>query len=117
MLFSIVASPALHAVGVSFKTISLGFGVLYIILALFEIPTGVWADLFGAKKSSIIGGVIQSLALFLFILSKNHSVIVITSLLYMELDQALFQVRYRPFFTQQQRMKKKKILIQTNIFQ
>lgn len=79
MLFSIVASPALHAVGVSFKTISLGFGVLYVILALFEIPTGIWADLFGAKKSSIIGGIIQSLALFLFLLSKDHSFAVLVS--------------------------------------
>ncbi|MDD4976682.1 MAG: MFS transporter [Bacteriovorax sp.] len=79
MLFSIVASPLLHDVGVSFKTISLGFGVLYVILALFEIPTGVWADLFGAKKSSIIGGIIQAIGLFLFLLSKNNSLIVIAS--------------------------------------
>lgn len=79
MLFSIVASPVLHAVGVSFKTISLGFGVLYVILALFEIPTGIWADLFGAKKSSIIGGIIQALALFLLLFSKDNSFVVIAS--------------------------------------
>lgn len=78
MLFSIVASPVLYSAGVSFKTISLGFGFLYVVLALFEIPTGIWADLFGAKKSSIIGGIIQALSLFLFLLAKESNLIVIS---------------------------------------
>ena len=79
MLFSVAASPLLHNAGVSFKTISIGFGFLYVVLAIFEIPTGIWADLFGAKKSSIVGGLIQSLALFLFIFSKNSNAIVVVS--------------------------------------
>ncbi|MDO9182818.1 MAG: MFS transporter, partial [Bacteriovorax sp.] len=79
MLFSIAASPVLHNAGVSFKTISIGFGFLYVVLALFEIPTGIWADLFGAKKSSIVGGLIQTVALLLFIFSKNGNFIVIAS--------------------------------------
>jgi MFS family permease len=79
MLFSIAASPVLYNAGVSFKTIAIGFGFLYIVLALFEIPTGVWADLFGAKKSSIIGGLIQTIALFLFIFSKHGTLVVVAS--------------------------------------
>ena len=63
MVFTIAASPVLHQAGVSFRDISLGFGVLYSILALAEIPTGVWADLFGARKSSIVGGLIQTISL------------------------------------------------------
>jgi len=63
MVFTIAASPVLHEAGVSFQVISLGFGILYSILALAEIPTGVWADLFGARKSTIIGGVLQALSL------------------------------------------------------
>lgn len=59
MVFTIAASPVLYAQGVSFQTISLGFGILYSILALAEIPTGAWADIFGAKKSSVFGGVLQ----------------------------------------------------------
>ncbi|MEA9358461.1 MFS transporter [Bacteriovorax sp. PP10] len=78
MLFSIAASPVLYNAGISFKTISLGFGFLYVVLALFEIPTGIWADLFGAKKSSIIGGIIQALSLFLFLLAKDSTLIVIS---------------------------------------
>ncbi len=79
MLFSIAASPVLHNAGVSFKTISIGFGFLYVVLALFEIPTGIWADLFGAKKSSIVGGVIQTIGLLLFIFSQKGSFFVIAS--------------------------------------
>lgn len=60
MVFTIAASPVLHEAGVSFQTISLGFGFLYSILAITEIPTGVWADVFGARKSAIIGGIIQT---------------------------------------------------------
>lgn len=63
MVFTIAASPVLHDAGVSFQVISLGFGVLYSILAIAEIPTGVWADVFGARKSAIIGGVLQTLSL------------------------------------------------------
>ena len=77
MLFSIAASPVLHSAGVSFKTISIGFGFLYVVLAMFEIPTGIWADLFGAKKSSIIGGFIQSLAVCLFVFSTKSSLLVV----------------------------------------
>lgn len=79
MLFSIAASPVLHNVGVSFKTISIGFGFLYVVLALFEIPTGIWADLFGTKKSSVIGGLIQTLSLFLFLLADKSPIVVIIS--------------------------------------
>lgn len=63
MVFTIAASPALHEAGVSFKTISLGFGVLYSILAITEIPTGAWADIFGSKKSAFIGGLLQTSSL------------------------------------------------------
>lgn len=65
MVFTIAASPVLHDVDVSFETISLGFGLLYSILAIAEIPTGAWADLFGSRKSAIIGGLIQTLSLVL----------------------------------------------------
>lgn len=63
MVFTIAASPALNAEGVSFQTISLGFGILYAILAIAEIPTGAWADLFGSRKSAIMGGFFQTAAL------------------------------------------------------
>lgn len=79
MLFSIAASPVLYNAGVSFKTISIGYGFLYVVLALFEIPTGIWADLFGTKKSTIIGGLIQTFSLFLFLFSDKGPIVVITS--------------------------------------
>ena len=65
MVFTIAASPVLHDAGVSFQVISLGFGVLYSILAIAEIPTGVWADLFGARKSAVIGGLLQTISLII----------------------------------------------------
>lgn len=65
MVFTIAASPVLHEAGVSFQTVSFGFGLLYSILAVAEIPTGAWADLFGSRKSAIIGGAIQTLSLVL----------------------------------------------------
>ncbi|QDK42382.1 hypothetical protein DOM21_13195 [Bacteriovorax stolpii] len=83
MLFSIAASPVLHNAGISFKTISIGYGFLYVVLALFEIPTGVWADMFGSKRSSIIGGLIQTLSLFLFLLADKYpSIVVFSFILY-----------------------------------
>lgn len=63
MVFTIAASPVLHDAGVNFQTISLGFGILYTVLAVAEIPTGAWADVFGSRKSAVIGGLIQTLAL------------------------------------------------------
>lgn len=65
MVFTIAASPVLHDAGVSFQTISFGFGLLYSILAIAEIPTGAWADLFGSRKSAVIGGFVQALSLVL----------------------------------------------------
>lgn len=65
MVFTIAASPVLHDAGVSFQTISLGFGLLYSVLAMSEIPTGAWADVFGSRKSAVIGGLIQTLSLVL----------------------------------------------------
>jgi MFS family permease len=65
MVFTIAASPVLHDAGVSFQTISLGFGILYGILALAEIPTGVWADVFGCKQSAFFGGILQTGSLIL----------------------------------------------------
>lgn len=65
MVFTIAASPVLHDAGVSFQTISLGFGLLYSVLAFSEIPTGAWADVFGSRKSAVIGGLIQTLSLVL----------------------------------------------------
>lgn len=65
MVFTIAASPVLHDAGVSFQTISFGFGLLYSILAIAEIPTGAWADLFGSRKSAVIGGFVQTLSLVL----------------------------------------------------
>lgn len=73
MLFTVAASPVLNDLGVSFKVISLGFGIFYSILALSEIPTGAWADVFGAKKSSYIGGLVQTLALTVFSLGPVQS--------------------------------------------
>ncbi len=73
MVFTIAASPVLHDAGVSFQVISLGFGVLYSILAITEIPTGVWADLFGARKSAIIGGVLQTLSLVVLGLGSSDT--------------------------------------------
>lgn len=71
MVFTIAASPVLHEAGVSFQTISLGFGVLYSILAIAEIPTGVWADVFGARKSAIIGGILQTMSLVILGLGSS----------------------------------------------
>lgn len=65
MVFTVAASPVLHDAGVSFQTISLGFGLLYAVLAFSEIPTGAWADVFGSRKSAIIGGMVQTLSLVL----------------------------------------------------
>ncbi len=65
MVFTVAASPVLYDAGVSFQTISLGFGLLYSVLAFSEIPTGAWADVFGSRKSAIIGGLIQTLSLVL----------------------------------------------------
>lgn len=73
MVFTIAASPVLHDAGVSFQVISLGFGVLYSILAIAEIPTGVWADLFGARKSAIIGGVLQTVSLVMLGLGSSDT--------------------------------------------
>lgn len=73
MVFTIAASPVLHDAGVSFQVISLGFGVLYSILAITEIPTGIWADLFGARKSAIIGGVLQTLSLVVLGLGSSDT--------------------------------------------
>jgi MFS family permease len=73
MVFTIAASPVLHEVGVSFQVISLGFGVLYSILAIAEIPTGVWADLFGARKSAIFGGALQTFSLIVLGLSSSET--------------------------------------------
>ena len=73
MVFTIAASPVLHEAGVSFQTISLGFGVLYSILAITEIPTGVWADVFGSRKSAIIGGVLQTLSLVILGLGSTST--------------------------------------------
>ena len=71
MVFTIAASPILHEAGVSFQTISLGFGVLYSILAITEVPTGVWADVFGARKSAIIGGILQTMSLVILGLGSS----------------------------------------------
>lgn len=73
MVFTIAASPVLHEAGVSFQVISLGFGVLYSILAIAEIPTGVWADLFGARKSAIFGGTLQTFSLVVLGLSNSET--------------------------------------------
>ena len=73
MLFSIAASPVLHEAGVSFQTISIGYGILYLILAAVQIPTGVWADVFGAKRAAIFGGILQTIAMLFLGLGTIHS--------------------------------------------
>lgn len=73
MLFTVAASPVLNASGISFLTISLGFGVLYIVLALAEIPTGAWADIFGSRKSAIFGGLLQTLSLVVLGFNKSEA--------------------------------------------
>ena len=79
MLFTIAASPLLYSSGVSFQTISLGFGLLYSILALAEIPTGISADIFGAKKASILGGILQTSALVLFGFGDNSKIQILSA--------------------------------------
>ena len=79
MLFSLAASPVLYSSGISFKIISLGFGFLYVVLAIFEIPTGIWADIFGAKNSSIFGGLLQTFSLTLFLLAPKFPIMVIVA--------------------------------------
>lgn len=71
MLLSLAASPVLHAQGVSFQIISLGYAIQYAVLAIAEIPTGVWADIVGSKKSAIIGGILQVLSQVIFAYSGN----------------------------------------------
>lgn len=73
MLFSIAASPVLKEAGVSFQTIALGNGILYTILAAVQIPTGVWADVFGTKRATIFGGVLQTLAMVFLGIGTLHS--------------------------------------------
>ncbi len=73
MVFTIAASPVLNAQGVSFQTISLGFGILYLILAAAEIPTGVWADVFGSKKSAVFGGLLQASGLVMLGIGSTHT--------------------------------------------
>lgn len=73
MLFSIAASPVLKEAGVSFQTIFIGYGILYAILALVQIPTGVWADVFGNKKAAVLGGVLQTLAMVFLGLGSINS--------------------------------------------
>lgn len=81
MLFSLAATPVLNSAGISFKIISIGFGCLYVVLALFEIPTGIWADVFGAKKSSLVGGLLQSFSIALFLFAPKFPVLVIVAYL------------------------------------
>ncbi|MGE3756113.1 MAG: MFS transporter [Pseudobdellovibrionaceae bacterium] len=73
MLFSIAASPVLNKAGVSFQTITIGYGILYTILAAVQIPTGVWADVFGTKRATVLGGLCQTLAMVLLGLGSIHS--------------------------------------------
>ena len=81
MLFSLAATPVLNSAGISFKIISIGFGFLYVVLALFEIPTGIWADVFGAKKSSLVGGLLQSFSITLFLFAPKFPILVIVAYL------------------------------------
>ncbi len=74
MLFSIAASPILHEAGVSFQTISIGNGILYLILAAVEIPTGIWADIFGAKRASVLGGIFQTAAMVLLGIGSTSTI-------------------------------------------
>ena len=78
MLFTLAASPVLNSQGVSFQVISLGFGILYGILAIAEIPTGVWADVFGSKKSAIFGGLLQALSQVVFAYGNNDSLMILS---------------------------------------
>lgn len=73
MLFSIAASPVLKNAGVSFQTITIGYGILYTILAVVQIPTGVWADVFGTRRATILGGLFQTLAMVFLGLGSVHS--------------------------------------------
>lgn len=73
MLFSIAASPVLKEAGVSFQTIALGNGILYTILAAVQIPTGVWADVFGTRRATIFGGLLQTLAMVFLGIGTLHS--------------------------------------------
>jgi MFS family permease len=73
MLFSIAASPVLKEAGVSFQTITIGYGILYTILAMVQIPTGVWADIFGTRRAAIFGGLLQTLAMVFLGLGSIHS--------------------------------------------
>ena len=48
------------------------FGIFMIIMAIFNIPTGAIADIFGHKLSVFIGLVLQSLSFFLFFAYPNY---------------------------------------------
>lgn len=57
--------------GLSFTEISILFSVFMISLALFEIPTGGFADTVGHKKSVYIGMFIEALYFLIFFFSTN----------------------------------------------
>lgn len=57
--------------GLTFTEISILFSVFMISLALFEIPTGGYADTVGHKKSVYIGMFIEALYFFIFFFSTN----------------------------------------------
>ncbi|MFA5304022.1 MAG: MFS transporter [Candidatus Nanoarchaeia archaeon] len=65
----------LIAVNMSTSLIGLLFGLVALFIVLFEIPTGVVADVFGRKLSVIISIFLDTIAAFMMFLSTNHFII------------------------------------------
>lgn len=62
--------------GLDFSQILFLESVLTISIFLFEIPTGVFSDRFGRKKSIVAGAALNLLSIILFILARNYIVFV-----------------------------------------
>ncbi len=56
--------------------------IAYVIsMALFEAPTGYFADVYGRKKSLIVGSVVQLLSIVLFIVAKSFWLFLVVEVL------------------------------------
>lgn len=58
--------------GLSQAQIGLLFGIFMIVMAVFNIPTGAIADMFGHKLSVFIGLIFQALSFLLFFAYPNY---------------------------------------------
>jgi MFS transporter, DHA3 family, tetracycline resistance protein len=84
MLFFAPAFYVVYLIGINFSMfqISLLFSASFLTAFIFEIPTGAIADLFGRKKSVLIGLIIESIAfLLIFFVEKFNHVIILFALI------------------------------------